>query len=273
LYDQGGPTLGDYNVAPLDPLQQQAMQGITQQATSGQSPSNMTLASYRGLLDPSYLTSNPAFGYLGDIASGAYLDPTKNANFMQSLNRGLDLTAGKLQGQFDLAGRSGSALAADTSTRALGDVATSALANQYNTEAQRQMGAAGLLGQTYAQAQQNQLQGIGMGQAMQNLSYDDLQRLYATGQINQQQAQQIMEAQRLNQNQTAMQPYNNLDWYMRAISGNYGGTQTTVGPQESTNPFLSTLGGAALGASVYSPSKGPWGVIGGAGLGLLGGLI
>lgn len=250
--------------------------------------------------------NNPAYRYLQPTASGQMLTPDTNPYLRASIDTALGLANSHLNSQFVQAGRTGSGLAADTAARALGDVATQAYSNAYNAERERQMQAAGLLGQTYnaeqaqrlAAAQQIgnqasealrtqamagaslgstynqgaqtqayaanalgntygdtqklQLAALGMSPALHEFSYADLNKLLQMGTLQQQQAQAEAMAAMQNANLSQMQPYNNLDWYMRAVGGNYGqqGTTQQQVPTSGFNLGAGILGGMSSGAGL-----------------------
>jgi hypothetical protein len=211
LYDQGGANIIPQVAAPFSEAQQQALQGIIDQASAGTPSTAAAQDAYLGLLNQG-AGANPAIGYLTPTASGQYLDPENNPYFRQSMENALGLAKVNLQSKFAQAGRTGSALASDTAARALGDMSTQAYAQQYNQAAQNQLQAAGLLGNLYDTGTQRQLQAIAYAPAMQELAYADLNKLLGAGGMQQAQTQNELNAALAAYNQQQMQPYQNLEW-------------------------------------------------------------
>lgn len=114
-----------------------------------------------------------------------------------------------------------------------------------------------IYGGAYDNERNRMLQAAGMLPALDAARYTGANALANIGGMQDQKAQQIADL-----------PWTNLGRYSSIIQGgNWGGTSTQTQPIHS-NPFGSALGGALAGASL--PIKGPWGMIGGGLLGLLG---
>lgn len=152
---------------------------------------------------------------------------------------------------FATAGRSGSGLHEAATTEALGN----AYASLYNDERARQIQAAALA--------------PGLDQA----GYFGANQLLGTGGIQQQQAQDVLNADIARYMYGQNLPQQNLQTYLGNIGGLAGNYGTTITEQPIyRNQAAGMLGGALAGGALGSmiPGVGPWGGIGGA---LLGGLL
>lgn len=151
---------------------------------------------------------NPATGTINDIAAGnqvgrnPYLDATYNRAASAAGQQFRDAVVPGMDNAFAASGRLGSNAYAQQRNKAenalsgqMNDLANQVYGGAYNTDRSMQMQALGQqaqLGQQdvqnrlagaglYGQGAQQQLAGLGLGQQVQNLSYDDLSRLYQAG--------------------------------------------------------------------------------------------
>lgn len=111
---------------------------------------------------------------LSPMASGAYLDPSRDPNFVSAVKDALNQTGNQIGGQFASAGRYGSGAMADTLARQLGQQATNAYANQYNQNVSNMLGA------------NSQLQGVasgygGMGSGLAGIGQTGVSNLAGAG--------------------------------------------------------------------------------------------
>jgi hypothetical protein len=109
-------------------------------------------------------------------------------------------------------------------------------------------GAQGLSG-NFQDTLAKMVQGLALAPSTQALSYGDLNQLFNAGQAQQTQAQNEQSGQAATYNFSQMSPYQQLQSYMQAISGNYGGTQTSTKPYY-TNDTANTLSGISGAASL-----------------------
>ena len=225
----GGNTYTGSTVAPLSGT---TMSGVNQLANAGQAwDTSGTRPLYQGL--GAAATMNPATNRLFNAAndasqptsaatnlqgyaSGQYLDPANNPYFSKALQNQLDNTASTVQSQFAGMGRYGSGADTGELTRQLGQLSTSAMADQFNREQQNQFaanqmidasnqGALGLQGNMLSNAGQLYSSGIGQGltaaDQMSNLDQRNFQNqltgagatLQAGGLIDQQAQKQLAD--------------------------------------------------------------------------------
>lgn len=178
---------------------------------------------------------NAGLSSLMGTASGANLDPTKNPAFMAALKAANDRTTDQVNSQFSGAGRFGSGANTLALARALNETNTAALANQYNTNLQNQMGASStLLNGGYA--------GVQAGQAADASRQAQNQSLLQSGLLGDQYAMGSKQA-----------PLNALQWQSGLINPIAGlGGQTSGTSTQQNNPNMaSTIGGGLLTALAF----------------------
>ena len=164
-----------------------------------------------------YLTGGEGFNKAIDAAKSSII-PSVDSNFASR-------------------GRSGSGLAAEAKTSAIGD----AFAKQYETE------------------RGHQLEAGRMAPAIDQMKYAGVDRIAGVGR----QKEALTEANTTARQQRIMD-------YMKTIGGNYGGTQSQYDPKTGLEGWKRYLAGAAGGGLTGFMYGGPWGAAAGAGLGLLG---
>jgi len=103
--------------------------------------------------------------------------------------------------------------------------------------------------QNYENERGRQMQAAQMAPGQAGQDYADLAMLGQVGGQREGLAQQQMADQIARFNFGQQEPSSRINDYMRNISGQYGGTQTTTTPLTS-NSLLSGLGGAGIGASI-----------------------
>lgn len=185
---------------------------------------------------------------------------------------------GDLFGQYNQADLGRANLGSDLylGGRQLGQQAATNLGNLGSQFGQLQLGAGqGLgnlgmqgvnaMGDLYGNIAQNQFRAGSLVPSYSGLEYGNMDRLMGVGNQIQGQAQDLIggNMQRWGFNQQA--PWDALNNYASVIHGLPGG----YGTQTSTQPTGSKLGGAVGGAMAGAP-LGPWGIAGGALMGLLG---
>lgn len=196
--------------------------GTTQSGISG----------IRDAANTNYLT-NPtaAASNLSDMASGKYLKEG-NPYFADALQGQLDSTAAQVMSQFSGSGRYGSGANTNALTTQLGNIRSSALADQFSRDSQNMLAANGQIDAANANQQQGLL---GTNQAVID-----------AGQLEDQARQQQLTADFTKWQSQDMKPWTRLGLLQSAAAGsagNYG-----VNSQTSTQPFNALQGIGALGS-------------------------
>lgn len=187
---------------------------------------------------------------------GDFLRPESNPYLGKYFQSAVDQALPGVNATFSAAGRTG----ADAQSQAIGDtmgrISRDIYGGAYENERGRQMAA------------------MGMAPTLANQDYVDLNAaLQASQGAERYTAEKLRgDMERFNFNEN--RPFDNLERYMRAIQGNYGGTSTQNQPTAGGNPLMGALGGGIGGAGLASMLglSGPvgWGL---AGLGGLAGLF
>jgi hypothetical protein len=216
LYNQGGPQY--YPGTTLAPVAPQSEQAI-------------------GLQTGRALSGSPVIGAadrnLTATLNGDYLSPSSNPWLASTYDTAAGQVRSSLDSQFSGAGRYGSG----SHQGAIGQ-ADSNLANQ-------------IYGGNYQQERQNQISAMGQAVPLANQDYTDISALNNAGIQQQTNAQSQITDQLNRYNYNQQLPYNNLQNYMKMISGNYGQSATTTQPY-FTNPTANLLGAGVGAASIYS---------------------
>lgn len=192
-------------------------------------------------------TLNAANQNITSTLQGDYLNPASNPYLQATADRALGDVQSRINSQFNNQ-NFGTSAHQETLQRGLGEQANQIYGQNYASERDRQLAAAGqaqgLAGADYMDA--NYLQGIGaqrQGLANQYLGN-------AAGQFN----------------QAAQWPYQQLERYGNVVSQGtgQGGTVTSPNPNQGggSSPMAGALGGAAAGSAF-----GPWGALAGGVLG------
>jgi hypothetical protein len=208
-------------------------------------------------------------------------NPTLDATF----DRGMQKAGQAIDSHFAQAGRYGSGAQAGALSDAATNLATQIYGGDYENAANRQLQAAGTIGQMSTADQQARiaaLQGAGtLGLGGQNSQIAALQgagglQTDATGNVlrasaiaptiantdytNLQAAATLPQFQQTYAQQLASQPAANLAGYQGAVTGNFGGTQTQTQPYYSNtgaNVIGGGLGLASIGNSLFG-QNGIW---------------
>lgn len=187
---------------------------------------------------------------LSDTISGKYLDPSTNPFTAGYANDAL----GQVRAQF--------------AKQYGGDAGQNLENSGYREQLARSMTQAALpiYSNIYSQERQNQLAASG---AAPQFDLSNASNLLAAGQSQEQRSQQEVQAQQ----QQYQAPWANLQNYLQAINGNYGG-QTQQQSPYYTNPLSSLIGLGIGGSSLYNmwSGGGAAGLLGGGGGGLLSGM-
>lgn len=189
--------------------------------------------------NPNSLT-NQSLAQWGKTVNGDYLSADSNPYLKGTVDKALNDVQGRINTQFGTYGGNnfGSSGNQEWMAKNLADTALPIYAQNYQQERARQVNAAqlgpGMDAQGYA--------GIGQAGAAQDA--------YAQKQTDASKA-------RFDFQQTS--PWDNLQKYQSAISGNYGSQQSN--PYFTGNPLLSGLGAASAGLGIYGQGKqaGLWG--------------
>lgn len=124
------------------------VQGLLGNMISGQDPAGQAASTVSGALTP--------------VVQGDRLDLSGNPYVQDIVGQAQDAARNQVTSRFAAGGRSFSPSESQALGQGITDATTSALFDQYNTEAGRQMQAAGLLNQTGQGALQSRLQGVGL---------------------------------------------------------------------------------------------------------------
>lgn len=203
-----------------------------------------------------------AFGqgqdYLSKMLSGATLDPSSAPGFQSLVNRTMASVLPATDASFIKSGRSDSGLASAARSSALSDSIGNLGLNYYLGQQQLQdsaakqaaanqatglnatLGAGGLASSNLLGQQGNQIKGAGIAPLIDQTQQQNVSTGLNAAGLNQQDAQNQINAaiQRFNFNQ--MQPWNTAGLYQGLIQGNYGSQGTTTTPYYQ-NPLASAL--------------------------------
>lgn len=285
LYNRTGPTYfqGDTFV-PFSPETNVALQMQTNRALNGSPVQDAATDELTRTLQGDYLSPVASIYNTPTMqASNQLTNDTINGKYLyggQGFDAAYNAAANKILPQvdstFERAGRTGSGLAAQAQTSALGD----AFANLYGQERNNQTQAQGLaLAQTnslageFAKERENQLRSMFFAPTIANQDYQDISNLAQVGSQKESLSQQQLNDTINRYNYSQNLPQAKLADYMNTIQGNYGGTTSSLSNSSMSEPsysndFASGLGGVLSIASMF----GGGGLFGGGG-GLLGGLF
>lgn len=232
-YESGGPNYyGSSTVADFSPQTQQALDSISGRAQAGSDVTRAAQAESAKTLSGGYLNNNPYLDSMWDQGAG-------------------DIQS-RIGAQFGSAGRTGSGVNQQVLSREL--------ANGYNN----------LYGQNYQAERGRQMQTMALAPQTSQLDYADLDRMASVGGTYDQQAQNKLDDQVNRFNFNENRPQQNLQNYIAAIQGNYGGATTTTQEGGGTNRAAGILGGGLAGSQIgagIGDGYGGWGALGGALLG------
>lgn len=227
LYDSGsgGGVYQGQTVADLGGTTQSGIAGVQSAANAYNDPSYQNR-----LTAPTSANSN-----LQGMASGQYLKDG-NPYFNDALRGQLDDTAAQVQSQFSGSGRYGSGANTGVLTNKLGNIRSSALSDQFNRDSQNMLTANGQIDA----ANQNQL-GL-QGNAMAgNLAAQ--QGVIGAGQLQDQNAQDKLQADYAKFLATDMQDWTRLGLLQSAAAGSAGNYGTNVQTQQQPFNPMSAIGG------------------------------
>lgn len=188
---------------------------------------------------PNYLTGpTSSAANLSDMASGKYLREG-NPYFNDALQGQLDSTAAQVMSQFSGAGRYGSGANTNALTTQLGNIRSSALADQFSRDSQNMLAANGQIDSangSLVDRLNSWNQGrIGSQQAVVN-----------AGQLEDQARQSQLTADFTKWQSEDMEPWTRLGLLQSAAAGSAGNYGTNT--QTTTQPFNALQGIGALGS-------------------------
>ncbi|MEI3803164.1 tail fiber domain-containing protein [Agrobacterium sp. CCNWLW32] len=228
IYDSGagGNVYQGQTVAGLGSTTQSGIGGIQSAAGAyNRTPNYLT--------DPTASQSN-----LSDMASGKYLKEG-NPYFNDALQGQLDNTAASVMSQFSGAGRYGSGANTNALTTQLGNIRSTALADQFSRDSQNMLAANGQIDSangSLVDRLNSWNQGrLGSQQAVVN-----------AGQLQDQARQQQLTADFTKWQSQDMEPWTRLGLLQSAAAGSAGNYGTNT--QTATQPFNALQGIGALGS-------------------------
>jgi hypothetical protein len=258
LLASGGPQFYPGNqVADLNPLQEQAFSGI--QGMAGGTPAlnaanNFDTGLLDGQMNPQMQAAATALSGFQPGAGNPYLDAT------------FQHAAGQVQKQynseFGQAGRNVEA-SVPMQMEANNNLANQIYGGAYQQDQNRALQAAQSLGNLGLGGLDAQLRGLSGAESLFNTGLGGYQALGGVGGQIQNQAQNLINADRQKFNYYQNLPWQNLGQYANLLGSFQTGQQTQT--PYYTNPMAGALGGASAGSSF-----GPWGALIGAGVGYLG---
>jgi len=197
-------------IAQFSPENEQAMSGVMNRATTGNSAMNLGQSNVESML------------------RGDYLKADSNPYFSGVVDNAMNQVQGRLNTQFNNPGAFGSTAHQETMARGLGDVANQMYSNNYQNERQNMMNALGMAPQ-FAQEDYNNLNAMNqVGDARRELSQSLLDQQYADW----------LEAQNFD--------LKNLDILGNSLNMAVGGQGITTAP----NPYQSNNAANYLGAGL-----------------------
>ncbi len=228
LYDNYSPQyFQGSTVAPLDPLQSQAIALEAQRGLSGSPVGNAAQQSAQNFLDGSYLGAG-------------------NPYFQSMANSVLANVVPGLEAQFN----QGNSLNNPGMAYAVSQGATDALGN--------------IAYQNYSDQLSNQLKALALAPQTAGLDFQDIAALGDAGSQLQNQAQQQLNDQIARFNFQQQLPYEQLNNYANLVQGGYGSTSTLTQPYFANQG--SGLGAGLLGAGILGGSGVFGGLLGGGGI-------
>jgi len=252
-------------VVPFSNQTELGLQAMEGRAIQGSPLVDATTSAITGIMDG----TAPSAQYWQDNLAGNYLE--SNPYLDATYDRMADRVQGSVDAAMGRAGRTNSGAHQDLMTDNLGDLANQVYGQNYQLERDRQHQA----GSAYDQFTGRQLQAAAIAPTVNNLEYQDIDRLMQVGQHRESLGQSYMEDMINRHNFGQQAPWNVLNNYQNLALGlgSLGGTAST---QQGGTGIAGRLGGAAggalTGASIGSVVPG-FGTAVGAAIGGLGGLL
>lgn len=238
-------------VAGFTDAQNRALQGTIDQATRGSAVVAPTTDFVSNLERGAYLYSNPAMQALAPFASGAFVDPTRNPAFADTITQLTSKTLPGVVSQFIRGGNLNNPGMAYAAGQGVTDAVAPYLSQLYESGLNRQMQAINQQGGMYSDAMRNMLQGAQLAPMVQQLPYTDLEKLYGAGATQQQQSQQEINADMARWNFDQAQRQNMINWLAGLAFNAPTGTVSTSGvPSRPDNTASQVMQGIGTAASI-----------------------
>lgn len=262
--------------ASLDPRTTESLNMTEQMARSLPNMGTSAVGMANGILGNMGISDSmqPSLRTLQSAANGESLgvvNPALQQMLDTNAGKAMDMTGSIASGM----GRYGSGAHTAAAAKAITDATAPLLAQNYQSERDRQLTSAGSLAGIYGQGQDRALQTAGMGSGIMDLAYDPARRIGGVGDFYTGRAQDALGSQIDTYNAQEARPWEMVA-RLNAIAsgaGGLGGTQTTVkpysGPSSAQRAIGGATGGAALG-SLFGPAGTGLGAVGGGLLGLFG---
>ncbi len=254
-------------VVPFSDQTELGLQAMEGRAIQGSPLVDATTNAITGIMDG----SAPSAQYWQSNLAGDYLN--SNPHLDATYDRMADRVRGSVDAAMSRAGRTNSGAHQDLLTDNLGDLANQVYGQNYQLERDRQHQA----GSAYDQYTGRQLQAAAIAPTVNNLEYQDIDRLLQVGQTRENLGRAYMDDMINRHNFGQQAPWNVLNNYQNIALGlgSLGGTASTQqGGSNIGQRVGGAAGGALTGASVGSAvpgiGTGIGALIGGLG-GLLGG--
>lgn len=241
LYNRGSQYYPFSTVTPFSNQTESALTGIENMAGQPNQIGADSSNALRGILNG----SNPA---LSATANGDYLNNNPHLHEMFGALSG-DVTDA-VNGQFSLAGRTGSPAHAGEMTKELGNLGAMIYGQDYARERQNQLSAAG-------QLQSGQLAGLGLAPSVTDQQYDPLNRLAGVGAARENQGRQTLQDLMSRWDFSQNAPWQNLGRFaslVNPIAGQYG-TSTSTQPNGGPSDWQQGIGAAISLASLFASDR------------------
>lgn len=227
------------------------------------------------------------------LGANPYLDQQFNAASDAVTRQFNDSVLPNINATFGAGGRTGSGAHQQAMANAqqglgnqLGNMAANIYGGAYESERGRQMAAAqqlqqgalgggGLANELFGSIGQNQFRGASLAPTAQALEYGNIDRLMGVGGMVDEQSRAILQDQMNRYNYYRDTPYDNLNWMMGLVGGQYGGRQVQQGGSSGIGKVLGGAGtGAGIGGAIGTGIVPGVGTAVGAGIGAgLGGIL
>lgn len=246
---------------------QQALQMQADRAQNGSPLIDSASSAMQNITGGGALAANQGLNTLNELSSA------DNPYADQLYNRANSQVQASLDSNFNRAGRYGSGAHEAAAADAANNLANQMYGSLWDKRAQ----AAQSAGQLYNQGVGQQILGSSAAQNLANQAYTDAAALGEAGGVQDDYAQQLINADIDRYNYNVNRPLTALSNYNQLIQGSYGGTSTTTGQQSgySGNRLGNVVGGALSGGGLgymLAGAGSPW-IAGGAALGGLLGLL
>lgn len=166
-----------------------------------------------------------------DTMSGKYLSPDSNPYLKGMVNTALNDVQGRVNSQFG-GNNYGTTAHQETLQRGLSDAATNAY------------------GQAYTQERDNQIKGQTMATQFGNMDYNNAQQLIGVGDIQRQEAQDVLNNQYADWTAQQNQPYRQLDVLANSLGAAVNGQGSVQAAGYASNPYTANRYASAVGTGL-----------------------